>query len=35
MPQHLWLRAVMKDPNSVTQPEAMLGVEPPSGGNNH
>jgi type VI secretion system protein ImpA len=33
MPLHVWLRAVMKDPGSLTQLEEMLGVEPPAGNN--
>jgi type VI secretion system protein ImpA len=34
MPLHVWLRAVMKDPGSLTQLEEMLGVEPPAGEHN-
>ena len=36
MPLHVWLRAVMKEPNSLSQLEDLLGVEPPSDeGRNH
>jgi len=30
MPLHVWLRAVMKEPNSLSQLEDLLGVEPPA-----
>ncbi|TDM08532.1 MAG: type VI secretion system protein TssA [Ideonella sp. MAG2] len=35
MPLHAWLRAVMKDPGSLSQLEDLLGVEPPPQNNNY
>ncbi|MBQ0937420.1 type VI secretion system protein TssA [Ideonella paludis] len=35
MPLHAWLRAVMKDPNSLSQLEDLLGVEPPPQNNGY
>lgn len=35
MPLHAWLRAVMKDPGSLSQLEDLLGVEPPAQNNNY